>query len=97
MGRTSKEIVVDQKVSLNNHPQSLGSLMFLKNQVGFGLYIVKRVLQRFLELKKDPGIPRLPDLKVRVRNIQKKPPVRPSFMNQDLTLQLDNRCHPKGG
>ena len=37
MGRTSKEIVVDQKASLNNHPQSLGSLMFLKNQVGFGL------------------------------------------------------------
>ncbi|KIJ94798.1 hypothetical protein K443DRAFT_683483 [Laccaria amethystina LaAM-08-1] len=29
------------------------------------------------KLKKDPGIPRLPDIKVRVRNIQKKPPVPP--------------------
>ena len=33
----------------------------------------------FSELKKDPGIPRLPDLKMKLRNRQKKPTVRVTF------------------
>ncbi|KAF8876800.1 hypothetical protein CPB84DRAFT_382967 [Gymnopilus junonius] len=39
------------------------------------------------KLKKDPGIPRLPDLKVKVRNAQKKPTVPPDRqMDTDSTM-----------
>ena len=49
----------------------------------------------FSELKKDPGIPRLPDLKMKLRNKQKKPTVRATSINYDFLYltYLYTRCH----
>ena len=48
----------------------------------------------FSELKKDPGIPRLPDLKMKLRNRQNKPTVRVTLTNYNFYAgSTCFRCH----
>ena len=46
----------------------------------------------FSELKKDPGVPRLPDLKVKVHNAQKKAMVREKRLHLTLGLSQFASC-----
>ncbi|PPR03572.1 hypothetical protein CVT24_007611 [Panaeolus cyanescens] len=72
----------------------------LLNASGAGYWVFRRKLtvseETKLEvpqrskLKKDPGIPKLPDLKARVRNAQKKPSVPPERrMDPDATMAAE--------
>ena len=56
--------------------KSSDSELFLQSGKKNGLLLTPIL---FSELKKDPGIPRLPDLKMKLRNRHKKPTVRFTF------------------
>ena len=89
MGRSSKNLLNLAGSPFLTFIQKPKRQRFLRSQVMQSyFYIVKKSLTMFSELKKDPGIPRLPDLKMKVHNKQKKPPVR-LYMDYTMIAVLD--------